>query len=598
MLPELAHRLVERVDRRLGRVVRGGLERRDRALHTLQGRRPRGRERTERALQRLHHPVHLGLCVADGRLHVAPRALLQRRQLSHSTARVSEERHLRPHGRPNRRAHRLDLAPDPLGEVAKQGHVGRLEPLLRVHPREQRRHVLQRPAQVLGQPHRVTGQPLFAPPARLDDKVPLGNVLLGRLELCPRHPQLGLQLLLLRFHRLDPRPLVLQPRLVLLVLRLRHVHPVLLPRRHQLGLEPRNLPAHLLEMRRLGDLLVHLRLVLDILRPVRVFQRRHRLLLALHGRRDGRDDARLGPAAQRVPEEPRELRVPVWDMPLPFHQRRDHPPQRQQALVDVPGLLGPLVDAVGPGAGDVLAPGQVHQVELAHADHLFAFRQHLAHRHGNDEHGMRARALLVQQRLCRPPPRVPRVQQRVDVPGRLHNRLLQPLHHHAGPRVLHDAHLLGGGRTLGLARQKVGDLLVVQLEERTLDRKLVHPTQTIQILEYMPHRPRNHARLPRLPTRHRVRLARARLPVRKHRAVEPLEHLVHHRRHGSLIQPLLRRVRIIHLVEVVLASVLLLVDRLRQLHLLVQLVALHDLRRVVRDFRLGPGPGRVGRARV
>lgn len=51
-------------------------------------------------------------------------------------------------------------------------------------------------------------------------------------------------------------------------------------------------------------------------------------------------------------------RPPVRDVRPLLHQRRDDPAQRQQRLVDVPGLAGPLVH--GAGAADVLAAGEVH----------------------------------------------------------------------------------------------------------------------------------------------------------------------------------------------------------------------------------------------
>lgn len=49
---------------------------------------------------------------------------------------------------------------------------------------------------------------------------------------------------------------------------------------------------------------------------------------------------------------------PVRDVGPLLHQGGDDPAQRQQRLVDVPGLAGPLVHSSG--AADVLAAGEVH----------------------------------------------------------------------------------------------------------------------------------------------------------------------------------------------------------------------------------------------
>ena len=50
---------------------------------------------------------------------------------------------------------------------------------------------------------------------------------------------------------------------------------------------------------------------------------------------DGGDDGGLGPPAQRVLEQPGQFGLPVGDVRGPLHQVGDHPPEGEQALVDV-----------------------------------------------------------------------------------------------------------------------------------------------------------------------------------------------------------------------------------------------------------------------
>lgn len=102
------------------------------------------------------------------------------------------------------------------------------------------------------------------------------------------------------------------------------------------------------------------------------------------GRRHSGDDGGLGAASQRVLQDPGQLglseggdsvstdtwwplshtaassrhHVPVGDVWPLLHQRCDHAAQRQQRLVDVPGLTGTFVHS--PRAADVLAASQIH----------------------------------------------------------------------------------------------------------------------------------------------------------------------------------------------------------------------------------------------
>ena len=49
-------------------------------------------------------------------------------------------------------------------------------------------------------------------------------------------------------------------------------------------------------------------------------------------------------------KQPRELAVPIRDVPRAFHERIYHASQREQALVDEPRLFRAHVDCAGPAA--------------------------------------------------------------------------------------------------------------------------------------------------------------------------------------------------------------------------------------------------------
>lgn len=75
------------------------------------------------------------------------------------------------------------------------------------------------------------------------------------------------------------------------------------------------------------------------------------------GRRDCGDDGRFGASPEGVLEDTGELRLAVRHVGGPLHQGRDHPPQRQQGLVDVAGFAGTLVHS--PRTTDVLAASKI-----------------------------------------------------------------------------------------------------------------------------------------------------------------------------------------------------------------------------------------------
>lgn len=123
-----------------------------------------------------------------------------------------------------------------------------------------------------------------------------------------------------------------------------YVDPVFLACGMQLFLESLNLPRQLLDVGGLGHLAVDFGAVADVFGTVCIVERGQRLFCAVHSRRNGRDDAGLGLAAQRVTEQASELGIAVGDMARALHQGRDDTAESEQALVDQPGLdLGMVV---------------------------------------------------------------------------------------------------------------------------------------------------------------------------------------------------------------------------------------------------------------
>lgn len=70
------------------------------------------------------------------------------------------------------------------------------------------------------------------------------------------------------------------------------------------------------------------------------------------GGSDRGDDARLGAPPERLLQQPGELGVPVGHVRVVLHEGGDDPAEREQALVDVPGLASARV--LGPRASDTL----------------------------------------------------------------------------------------------------------------------------------------------------------------------------------------------------------------------------------------------------
>mmetsp|Transcript_10063 Transcript_10063/g.45594 ORF Transcript_10063/g.45594 Transcript_10063/m.45594 type:complete len:365 (-) Transcript_10063:118-1212(-) len=261
--------------------------------------------------------------------------------------------------------------------------------------------------------------------------------------------------------------------------------------------------------------------------------------------RDAHDGEEPGNSGERLGHQPRELRVPVRHVAAARHQSRDDAAQRQERLVDLAGFPRALVHGARPG--DVLGPREVDEVELAAPDDVLAVGGGLLGVHGDAKDGVRSAGLLVHQRLrgatfrASPPDVVE------DLLGVGHRDLLQPLHRDAAFSVLHQRMLRGFGvgsldGALDEVRhgQQIGDLFVVELQERALDAVL--HAFGLQVREYVRHGPRDDARVaghrigervrrcvvPVVVTLHRVRLARARLSVREDRAVVTREHVIAH----------------------------------------------------------------------
>lgn len=218
----------------------------------------------------------------------------------------------------------------------------------------------------------------------------LGGLLQSRLRrrsLLPRLLQLRLrdmelfaklvQLLLpraqraLQLYHLGARSLQLQ--LHGLVLLQGKVDAALFPRRVELRLQALNLLREFLQQRPLGGALVHLGPVANVLGAVRVVQRGERFLQRGQRRRQRRDDAGLGAAAQGLLQQPRKLAVPVRHVRPVLDQGGDYSAQGKQGLVNVPGLA--CASVLGAGPAHTLAPRQIHQVQLARLHQVLACRR-------------------------------------------------------------------------------------------------------------------------------------------------------------------------------------------------------------------------------
>jgi len=271
-------------------------------------------------------------------------------------------------------------------------------------------------------------------------------------------------------------------------------------------------------------------------------------------------------------------------------ERGDDAAEREQRLVDVARLARARV--LGARPAHALGAREVDEVQLANFDDVLARFGHFAHVDGEREDAVRARRLRVARRLGGGALGDAAADVAEDFVGGEDWHLLQILHLDARALVVDDlqplraaraaraaararrahavakelallARLAHGGRARGgvgherrrLGGEQVVQPLVVNFEEGDLDVRVLG--RALQRRKHAPHGARNDARVGAVGARlqravlaphalHRVRLARARLPVRKHGARVAAQHLVHHGRHRRLKQRGLRRRRVVH----------------------------------------------------
>mmetsp|Transcript_25456 Transcript_25456/g.42643 ORF Transcript_25456/g.42643 Transcript_25456/m.42643 type:complete len:226 (-) Transcript_25456:451-1128(-) len=212
------------------------------------------------------------------------------------------------------------------------------------------------------------------------------------------------------------------------------------------------------QQRLLIHVLVHLRVVLDVLGAVDELERGQRLQEALEGGRDHRHHGRLAVPPEAVLQDARQLRVAVRDVLPSFlvGQRGYNVAQGGQRLVDLFGLFEAA--AGGAGEADPLRSRQIHKVQLAHFEallgplpgpplasigmstlsRLLSFGEDGHVLRDDDEHRVRATTELIQ--LCGPHRalRCPALHQAVDFRGRAHHPLREAFHEDASALLLAD----------------------------------------------------------------------------------------------------------------------------------------------------------------
>ncbi|KAG5458901.1 MAG: hypothetical protein BJ554DRAFT_791, partial [Olpidium bornovanus] len=143
-------------------------------------------------------------------------------------------------------------------------------------------------------------------------------------------------------------------------------------------------------------ILVDLRLVLDIFRPVRVPQCAQGLVVVVTRRAQRGDHERFRVAAERVLEQPSQLRVAVGNVrALPVNERRYDVPEGRQAEVNLRRLFQPLACCLRLGL--TLGSGKVDEVQLPHSDVALAavVGVRVAGLDGDREYAVAARAPRV-----------------------------------------------------------------------------------------------------------------------------------------------------------------------------------------------------------
>ena len=241
-------------------------------------------------------------------------------------------------------------------------------------------------------------------------------------------------------------------------------------------------------------------------------------------------------------------------------------------------------------------------MKLPRALHVRPVRQRSLGAHAHGEHAVRPRALLVHLGLAHLPALGGARHQREDVlgPG---NALLGEAHHeHASafllPRagILHQPQLFGLGLderdVLEVAvDEQVAELFVVNLQERRAHVELDVGIVGAKAPEHVERGSRDHAALlgHRQVALHGVRLSRARLPVREHRALVPLQHVADDGREGLVEHLHLRREGGEDVVEREGAAQRARAASLDHRHLLLLRRGGHDGKRVALELALGHG---------
>mmetsp|Transcript_47141 Transcript_47141/g.121828 ORF Transcript_47141/g.121828 Transcript_47141/m.121828 type:complete len:294 (+) Transcript_47141:2327-3208(+) len=179
-----------------------------------------------------------------------------------------------------------------------------------------------------------------------------------------------------------------------------HVHSVLCSCRLQLIFEPLYLLCVLLYHSALRHHLVHLRPVLDVLRPVGVVESGEGLFDRAGKGPDGCDDARHCPASQRVLKEAGELAFSVWDVRLMIDESCNDSTESEEGGVDHTSLLLSLIYC--PTLSHIFRPSQIDEVELAKFYQVLPIRSGLFCVDSDGEDGMRPAGKLVHQCLGRP----------------------------------------------------------------------------------------------------------------------------------------------------------------------------------------------------
>mmetsp|Transcript_9043 Transcript_9043/g.31488 ORF Transcript_9043/g.31488 Transcript_9043/m.31488 type:complete len:910 (-) Transcript_9043:118-2847(-) len=288
---------------------------------------------------------------------------------------------------------------------------------------------------------------------------------------------------------------------------------------------------------------------LDVLGPVRVLERVHRLLQVPLRGAGGRDHGRAAVPAQAVLQQPGELRVAEGDVRAPVRlvpEGVDAVAQGEQRAVDVGALDHPLAHVLR--LRRALGPGEVDEAQLAHPHGCHYVRRLLLLLHRHLQHRVRPAAVHVRaRRLLRPVPVAP--------PQELHHLPVAPRLHLLYPSHAHSLHGVLPEVEEGVAgRQQVPYVLVVYLQVAEADPVVVvaECRVVLQPLEHVLQREDHDAGVVRGPD-HGVRLPRARGAVREHRGIVPVQDAVDEELGGELVDLLLAHLLVEGVVEGVLA---------------------------------------------